>query len=47
MNENRVLQYYESMLKDKRSDANKWKRRDEEMEMKTKYAVRAGKASFI
>jgi hypothetical protein len=47
MNENRVLHYYEAMLKDKRSDANKWKRRDEEMEMKTKYAVRAGKASFI
>jgi hypothetical protein len=47
MNEDRVLHYYETMLKDKRSDSNKWKRREEEMYKKTFYAVRAGKAEFI
>jgi len=47
MNEFKVLEYYEKMLKDKRSDKNKWKNKEKEMEMKTLYAVRAGKAEFI
>ena len=45
--EDRVLPYYEEMLKDERSPPNKWKRRDEEMELKTKYAVRANKAKEV
>ena len=42
-----VLQYYEQMLKDDRSPPNKWKRKDEEMELKTKYAERAGRADHV
>jgi len=47
MNEGTVLEYYEHMLTDKRSDPNKWKRSEEEMFKKTKYAVRQGLAEFI
>ena len=47
MNEGQVLQYYERMLTDPRSDKNKWKRPEEEMEKKTLYAVRQGIAEFI
>ena len=47
MNECKVLEYYEKMLKDKRSDTNKWKNKRKEMELKTLYAVKAGKAEFI
>ena len=39
--------YYEAMLKDDRSPPNVWKRRHEEMEKKTYYAVRSGLAEFI
>jgi len=44
--EEKVLAY-EKMLKDKRSPPNIWKRRHEEMEMKTRYAVNANRASWI
>ena len=47
MNEGTVLQYYEKMLKDNRSDHNIWKRPEEEMEKKTYYASRGGKVDFI
>jgi len=42
-----VDQYYEQMLKDHRSDPNVWQRPDEEHEMKTYYAARAGRASIL
>ena len=45
--EGTVLAYYEKMLKDERSPPNVWKRREEEMEKKTKYAERAGVAEWI
>jgi len=45
--EGNELAYYEYMLKDERSPPNIWKRRDEEMEKKTLYAVRSGLAEFI
>ena len=47
ISEDNVLAYYEKMLKDKRSPPNIWKRRHEEMEMKTRYAVNANRASWI
>jgi len=47
MNEGAVLEYYERMLTDPRSDTNKWKRPEEEMEKKTLYAVRQGTAEFM
>ena len=47
MNNGEVLEYYERMLTDPRSDKNKWKRPEEEMEKKTLYAVRQGIAEFI
>jgi len=47
MNEDRVERYYEDMLKDPRSPSNKWKNRKQEMEKKTFYAVRAGKAEYV
>jgi len=47
MNEGRVDQYYENMLKDPRSPANKWKDKRKEILKKTFYAVRSGKADFI
>lgn len=42
-----VYVYYEQMLLDPRSDKNKWKRPEEEMEKKTLYAVRSGMAEFL
>jgi len=47
MDDGTVLQYYEMMLKDKRSDPNRWKSRAEEMEKKALYAARAGIAELI
>jgi len=44
---NIVEEYYEIMLKDMRSDPNLWKDKDLEMEIKTYYAVRVGRASLI
>jgi hypothetical protein len=39
--------YYEIMLHDVRSDPNLWKDTDFEIDLKTFYAVRADRASFI
>lgn len=47
MDNNTVLQYYEKMLLDPRSDKNKWKRNDEEMEKKAFYASRQGNAEIL
>jgi hypothetical protein len=42
-----VESYYEIMLKDIRSDPNEWKDLDFELELKTRYAERVGRADFI
>lgn len=42
-----VESYYEIMLKDIRSDPNEWKDLDFELELKTRYAERVGRANFI
>lgn len=42
-----VEAYYEIMLKDVRSDPNVWRDIDFEMELKSYYAHRAGRASLI
>jgi hypothetical protein len=42
-----VEEYYEIMLKDVRSDPNLWKDTDFELELKSYYAVRVGRASLI
>ena len=47
MDERTVLQYYEMMLKDKRSDPNKWKNKDQEMQKKALYAARSGSAELL
>jgi len=44
---NTVDSYYEIMLSDVRSDPNLWKDKDIEMELKTYYAERNGRASLI
>lgn len=47
MDDDSVLQYYEKMLLDPRSDKNKWKRSDEEMTKKALYASRQGNAELL
>ena len=47
MNNNTVEQYYEQQLLDSRSDPNQWKDTDKEMDLKTHYAARVGRASKI
>lgn len=47
MDNNTVEQYYEQQLLDSRSDPNQWKDTDKEMELKTHYAARIGRASKI
>jgi len=47
MDNNTVDVYYEQQLSDSRSDPNLWKRPDEESELKSHYAARAGRASLI
>ena len=47
MDEGKVYEYYEMMLKDKRSDPNKWKRSEEEMEKKAFYASQQGRAQLL
>jgi len=47
MNDDKVDEYYRKMLNDKRSDPNKWKRRREEVALKSFYAARAGKFDVI
>lgn len=47
MNDGEVDEYYRKMLNDKRSDPNKWKRRREEVALKSFYAARAGKFDVI
>jgi hypothetical protein len=42
-----IESYYEIMLNDVRSDPNDWKDTDFEMELKTRYAVRIGRASLL
>jgi hypothetical protein len=44
---NTVDQYYEIMLTDVRSDPNVWKDSDFELELKSFYAARVGRASLI
>ena len=44
---NIVNEYYEIMLKDLRSDPNLWKDIDLELELKSYYAARVGRASLI
>jgi hypothetical protein len=44
---NTVEAYYEIMLEDVRSDPNVWKDRNFELEMKSYYAARMGRASLI
>lgn len=47
INNNDVDVYYEQQLKHQNSDPNIWKRWDEEMDLKSYYAARAGRASLI
>lgn len=47
MDNNEVLSYYEKMLKDPRSDKNKWKHKDMEMSKKAFYASRQGNAELL
>jgi hypothetical protein len=47
INNNRIESYYEIMLNDIRSDPNVWKDHNFEMELKSFYAARAGRASLI
>jgi len=44
---NCVESYYEIMLNDVRSDPNQWKDQDFEMELKSFYAARVGRASIL
>jgi hypothetical protein len=44
---NSIESYYEIMLKDAHSDPNVWKDSDFEMELKTRYAIRADRALSI
>lgn len=44
---NTIETYYEIMLNDVKSDPNVWKDKDFEMELKSYYAARAGRASLI
>ena len=44
---NTIEVYYEIMLTDVRSDPNVWKDRDFELELKSFYAQRSGRASLI
>ena len=44
---NSIEAYYERQLNDPRSDPNIWSDTDKEMEIKTHYAERAGRASKI
>ena len=44
---NTIEVYYEIMLKDVRSDPNVWKDSDFELELKSFYAARVGRASLI
>lgn len=44
---NTIDSYYEIMLNDVRSDPNQWKDHDFEMELKSFYAQRVGRASQI
>lgn len=43
----KIAEYYEQMLKDPRSDANVWNDTDKEMDLKTEYAARVGRASKL
>lgn len=47
INTNTVDAYYEQQLNDSLSDPNVWKRHHEEMELKSFYAQRSGRASEI
>lgn len=47
IDQNTVEQYYEFMLCDHRSDPNIWNDRQLEMELKSFYAARIGRASLI
>jgi len=44
---NCVESYYEIMMNDIRSDPNQWKDQDFEMQLKSFYAARVGRASLI
>jgi hypothetical protein len=44
---NNIESYYEIMLNDVQSDPNVWKDTDFEMELKTHYAARSGRASLL
>ena len=47
INNNEVDKYYELMLKHPQSDPNIWQNTDFEMELKSYYAARVGRASMI
>jgi len=47
INNNTVDSYYQIMLQDVNSDPNVWKDTDFEMELKSFYAARAGRASLL
>ena len=47
MDSNTVDVYYEQQLLDSQSDPNVWKDVDKEIELKTRYAVQAGRASLL
>jgi len=47
INTNTVESYYEQQLKSANSDPNIWKRHSEEMDLKSYYAVRSGRADAI
>lgn len=44
---NTIESYYETMLKDSRSDPNVWKDTDKEMKLKTYYAFKKGRANLL
>lgn len=47
INNDTIDSYYQIMLEDVNSDPNVWKEHDFEMELKSFYAARAGRASLI
>ena len=47
INTDTVEEYYEQQLNDPNSDPNVWRDKDKEMDLKTHYAAKAGRASKI
>lgn len=47
MDQGQIELFYEQQLKDPNSDPNQWRDHDKEMQLKTHYAARRGRASKI